>query len=169
MIQHNDLLVTSLGECRITSPLDFDSPSHPKASHFRSDSDRIRIDVKLTPETSDVDPLGNPLVRTVDVVENHFYVQFEVAFTPDLGDAKVKKQHEPALGVRAIPMPDTVIDTSTGKQLFNFTIKNTGNVKLYGADMMDGNLHMDFAEFKQMGDGYFDSDADPGIDLFGNL
>jgi hypothetical protein len=123
---------------------------------------RLQLDYTKEFQTSDVDPLGNPLVRRVIAEENHFYVQFEVAFTPDLGDAKVSLQ-EPKLSVRAIPMPDTVIDTSTGKQLFNFTIKNTGNVKLYGADMMDGNLHMDFAEFKQMGDGYFDSDADPGI------
>ena len=123
---------------------------------------RLQLEYTKDFQTSDVDPLGNQLVRRVNVVENHFYVQFEVAFTPDLGDAKVSLQ-EPKLAVRAIPMPDTKIDTSTGKQLLNFTIKNTGNVKLYGADMIDGNLHMDFAEFKQMGDGYFDSDADPGM------
>jgi 6-phosphofructokinase 1 len=51
MTTQQDLLVTTLGECRIPSPLDFDSPSHPNASHFQSDSIRIRMDVTLKPDS----------------------------------------------------------------------------------------------------------------------
>ncbi len=48
MINQEELRVTSLGECRSPSPLEFDSPSHPGASHFLTDSDRIRFNVKFS-------------------------------------------------------------------------------------------------------------------------
>ncbi|MGI9474502.1 MAG: ATP-dependent 6-phosphofructokinase [Rubripirellula sp.] len=51
MITQQDLRVPNLGECQHASPLDFDSPSHPGASHFRCDSDRIRYRVKLSAES----------------------------------------------------------------------------------------------------------------------
>ncbi|MEM8668386.1 MAG: ATP-dependent 6-phosphofructokinase [Planctomycetota bacterium] len=52
MIQPEDLRVTSLGECQFPSPLRFDSPSHPSASHFLTDSHRIRLNVRV-PEDCD--------------------------------------------------------------------------------------------------------------------
>ena len=48
MIKQEDLQVHSLGECRLPSPLKFDSPSHPGTSHFLTDSDRIRLNVKFS-------------------------------------------------------------------------------------------------------------------------
>jgi 6-phosphofructokinase 1 len=48
MLKQEDLRITSLGECRFPSPLEFDSPSHPGASHFLTDSDRIRLNVKFS-------------------------------------------------------------------------------------------------------------------------
>jgi hypothetical protein len=110
--------------------------------------------------TGNLDPLGNPLTVDIGVTEDHWIVQFEVDYTPDLGDAKVSI---PSMQVRA--KPATEIDVSTGIQIFEFEIKNTGNVELWGGNKTDGNLHMQFAEFSQMGQGYYDSDADPGIEL----
>jgi 6-phosphofructokinase 1 len=48
MIKQEDLAIACLGECRFPTPLDFDSPSHPAANHFLEDSDRIRLNVKLS-------------------------------------------------------------------------------------------------------------------------
>jgi 6-phosphofructokinase 1 len=58
MIQQSDLLVNSLGECRFPTPLDFDSPSHPQSSHFRSDRDRVRVNVSLNDEMDGESPLS---------------------------------------------------------------------------------------------------------------
>jgi hypothetical protein len=114
--------------------------------------------------TNDIDALGNPLTADVDVFETHWVVQFEVDYTPDMGDASITKPGL-AISTRAIDMPDTEIDTSVSKQIFEFTVRNTGNVELFGGDMDNGNLHLNFAEFKQEGDEYFDADADPGIEF----
>lgn len=56
MIKQEDLQINVLGECQFSSPLKFDSPSHPAASHFLTDSDRIRFNVKI-PGDADVDDL----------------------------------------------------------------------------------------------------------------
>ena len=111
-------------------------------------------------QTNDLDPLGNPLTVDVRVNEHHWLVQFMVDYTPDLGDVTVAL---PGLSVRA--KPTTQIDIATSRQEFVFTVTNTGNVMLYGGDSTRGNLHLNFAEFKQMGTDYFDADADPGIDF----
>ena len=58
MITHNDLLVTSLGDCPYSSPLHFDSSSHPQARQFCSDSDRIRFDLSLSASADDGEPLS---------------------------------------------------------------------------------------------------------------
>jgi 6-phosphofructokinase 1 len=52
MIQQEDLNVTTLGECRYRSPLVFESPSHTSASHWVSDTCRIRfcVEVKSEPD-----------------------------------------------------------------------------------------------------------------------
>jgi hypothetical protein len=110
--------------------------------------------------TGQTDPLGDPLTTDVVATESHFYVQLMVDFTPDLGDAEVII---PGVSVRA--KPTTQIDTSTGQQMFRFTVYNTGNVELWGGNKTDGNLHLQFAEFTQMGKDYYDSDADPGVEL----
>jgi hypothetical protein len=110
-------------------------------------------------QLNQLDPLGNPLTADVPVTESHWIVQITIDYTPELGDASI----EIGLSVRAKPI--TQIDTSTSKQLFEFTVKNTGNVELFGGDMGVGNLHLNFADFKQMGQDYFDSDADPGIEF----
>ncbi len=111
--------------------------------------------------TGQFDPLGNELTTDITVTEDHWIVQIMIDYTPDLGDAKVKIA--PSLQIRG--RPTTQIDVSTGKQIFEFDIKNTGNVDLYGGNKTDGNLQLEFAEFTQMGQGYYDSDADPGINL----
>lgn len=51
MIRQEDLEITTLGSCRFRSPLRFDSPNHPRESHFLSDADRIRLDVKISAES----------------------------------------------------------------------------------------------------------------------
>jgi hypothetical protein len=78
-------------------------------------------------QLSQTDPLGQPMVNRVNIIENHWVVEFEIDYTPDLGDATISI---PAMSVsaRAIEMPDTQIDNSVGKQLFEFSVKNTGNV-----------------------------------------
>ena len=111
-------------------------------------------------DTSELDAIGNPLTVDIDVTETHWNIQFEVDFTPEMGDATISL---PSLAVRA--KPNAQIDTSVSKQIFDFTVTNTGNTRLYGANMTDGNLFLNFAEFKQMGEGYYDADADPGIDF----
>ena len=56
MLKLQDLLVTSLGECQYASPLNFTSASHPEASYFVTDGDRVRLDVMLRPVSQDADP-----------------------------------------------------------------------------------------------------------------
>lgn len=46
-LTQQDLIVETLGECRFPTPLDFDSPNHPSASHFLSESQRVRLEVKV--------------------------------------------------------------------------------------------------------------------------
>ena len=57
MIKQNDLVVSSLGPCEFPSPLNFESPSHPQASHFRSDADRVRLDVRVRDSASETGPV----------------------------------------------------------------------------------------------------------------
>ena len=58
MIEQEDLQVTCLGECQFPSPLKFDSPSHPEASHFLTDSDRIRLHVRFSEDRDARDPIS---------------------------------------------------------------------------------------------------------------
>ena len=53
-----DLIVNSLGQCQHASPLNLASASHPQASYFASDSQRVRLDVLLQPEMADTEPLS---------------------------------------------------------------------------------------------------------------
>ena len=48
MSNQDDFRITALGECRFPSPLEFDSPSHPAKSHFLTDRDRIRLNVRIS-------------------------------------------------------------------------------------------------------------------------
>ena len=48
MSDQEALRVNTLGECRFPSPLELDSASHPGASHFLSDSVRIRLEVRCS-------------------------------------------------------------------------------------------------------------------------
>lgn len=56
MVNQQDLDVSSLGEGRYRSPLSFKSASHPQASCFVADSERIRLDVTLNPEREETEP-----------------------------------------------------------------------------------------------------------------
>ncbi len=47
MIEQQDLIVTTLGECQVTSPLDIDTTSSSTKSHLVSDSMRIRFNVEV--------------------------------------------------------------------------------------------------------------------------
>ena len=58
MVEQQDLMVNSLGECRVHSPLKFDSPSHRRESHFISESVRIRFNVKVGPKPIETDELS---------------------------------------------------------------------------------------------------------------
>ncbi len=51
MLMPQDLIVKSLGACEHISPLKLESASHHQASYFAEDSQRIRLDVKLRPES----------------------------------------------------------------------------------------------------------------------
>ncbi len=55
MIQRSDLFVESLGPCRVDSPLKFDAPSHDRSTHFVPDSIRIRVNIEVTSEATDID------------------------------------------------------------------------------------------------------------------
>jgi 6-phosphofructokinase 1 len=46
MLTPQDLVVPTLGPCRIPTPLDFDSPSHPNATHFLTDQQRVRYQIR---------------------------------------------------------------------------------------------------------------------------
>jgi 6-phosphofructokinase 1 len=54
----SELLVKSLGECEYASPLDLHSLSDPQAGKFRSDTDRIRLDIGLAANAADLPPLS---------------------------------------------------------------------------------------------------------------
>jgi len=58
MIEQNDLTVPALGERRHASPLNLKSASDAEANFFVSDSQRIRLDVMLPPESASTDPLS---------------------------------------------------------------------------------------------------------------
>lgn len=58
MIQQQDLMVTSLGECRVPSPLAFVPPSSGQKSHFVLDSERIRFNVELHADSQEMDVLS---------------------------------------------------------------------------------------------------------------
>jgi hypothetical protein len=58
MITQKDLIVRTLGECRHPSPLNFDSASRPGGSHFISDSRRVRMEVMVTAEDEETEPLS---------------------------------------------------------------------------------------------------------------
>ena len=58
MLTSQDLVVKSLGECRLASPLNLESASHPQASYFVSDSDRVRLDVMSAPKSADTELLS---------------------------------------------------------------------------------------------------------------
>ena len=55
-VNQDDLLVTSLGEPSIESPLDFLSPSHPESEHFQPEHERILVDI--TVQSGAVAPIG---------------------------------------------------------------------------------------------------------------
>lgn len=57
MLTQSDLMIPNLGECRFKTPLDFDSPNHPQASHFCSDGCRVRFDVNVTDGEEDTNAL----------------------------------------------------------------------------------------------------------------
>ena len=58
MITQKDLIVRTLGECRHPSPLNFDSASRPGGSHFTSDSRRVRMEVMVSAEDKETEPLS---------------------------------------------------------------------------------------------------------------
>jgi 6-phosphofructokinase 1 len=58
MLSQSDLIVPSFGACRYTTPLDFDSPSHPGDAHFLEDNQRIRLSVRVGPQS---DPASSDL------------------------------------------------------------------------------------------------------------
>ena len=58
MVQQQDLIVTTLGECQVMSPLVFDESSSGKNSHFVSDAMRIRLNIEVGPESTVSDDLS---------------------------------------------------------------------------------------------------------------
>ena len=58
MIEHKDLIVSALGECRYSSPLKLESAGCEEARFFVSDSERIRLDLRVRPEPEDTEPLS---------------------------------------------------------------------------------------------------------------
>ena len=58
MIAQQDLIVPTLGECQVTSPLVMDMPSSDTKGHFVSDSMRIRFDVEVGPQPTETDALS---------------------------------------------------------------------------------------------------------------
>jgi len=51
-MKQNDLMVSTLGECRFQSPLLFAHPSESEKGHFVSDSTRLRADLEVGPEAA---------------------------------------------------------------------------------------------------------------------
>lgn len=58
MIQQQDLIVRTLGECKYSSPADLRSASHPDAKFFVSESQRIRLGVGLSLDDASSEPLS---------------------------------------------------------------------------------------------------------------
>lgn len=58
MVQQQDLIVTTLGECRVTSPLVSQKLSSAKISHFVMDATRILLDIEVGSETVRRDELS---------------------------------------------------------------------------------------------------------------
>jgi len=58
MVQQHELMVTALGECRVTSPLVLHNESSADIDHFVPDTRRIRLDIEVGPETTDSDNLS---------------------------------------------------------------------------------------------------------------
>ena len=58
MIEQQDLIVMSLGQCQYPSPLDLKSASHQQATFFVSDSTRVRLDLTVDSESESIDPLS---------------------------------------------------------------------------------------------------------------
>jgi 6-phosphofructokinase 1 len=58
MIEHQDLIVTTLGECRHPSPLHFESAGHERARFFVSDAERVRLDITVPSKQEGSDPLS---------------------------------------------------------------------------------------------------------------
>ena len=58
MLHQKDLMVTTLGECEVTSPLVSDDPSSGKNSHFVSDATRIRLNIEVGPEATETEVLS---------------------------------------------------------------------------------------------------------------
>lgn len=58
MLQPKDLIVATLGDCELDSPLVFDSPSHHRDTHFVPDSVRIRYNVEIGVEPDATDELS---------------------------------------------------------------------------------------------------------------
>jgi 6-phosphofructokinase 1 len=58
MIQQQDLIVSTLGECNHASPSDLRSASHSGASFFVSDVQRVRLDVEIPSEIQSSESLS---------------------------------------------------------------------------------------------------------------
>jgi 6-phosphofructokinase 1 len=58
MIEQEELIVTTLGECQYPSPLNLESASHPQADFYVGDAKRIQLDLTVHPESSTTDPLS---------------------------------------------------------------------------------------------------------------
>jgi 6-phosphofructokinase 1 len=58
MIKQQELIVSSLGECRFRSPLSFDSPSTHHKGHYASDVNRIRYSIVVPPVPDELDDLS---------------------------------------------------------------------------------------------------------------
>ena len=56
MIQQQDLIVSTLGECNYASPADLRSASHSGANFFVSDGQRIRLDIEIPSDVSSSEP-----------------------------------------------------------------------------------------------------------------
>lgn len=58
MLTQADLMIPSLGECRFQTPLNFDSPNHPQATHYRTDATRVRFEVGCKDGEQEQTPLS---------------------------------------------------------------------------------------------------------------
>ena len=58
MVNQQDLMITTLGECRVTSPIVSDMPTDGIKSHFVSDAVRIRLNIEVGSESTDSDDLS---------------------------------------------------------------------------------------------------------------